>query len=238
MPTTIAALTREHVDASSSPSRKGHRPATVSQRFRSLQQFFKWLKDDGEVKQSPMANIRPPHVPRNRRRSSATTTSSVSWPRPAAMASTSDATLLIQDEAFPTARAAGFRQDHRQRHERGGCNGEDPSAPRPPESAGPAAQSWRCDGGTSRPITASLRRCGESDRGRGPAMWIVRFRRAQGVRRGNEGGGMSPDRCRSGAPVFGPTTYAEAHRYAAASLRALLRERRCGRPAHPWGSTG
>ena len=41
----------------------GMRPATLSQRFRSLQQFFKWLAAEGEIEGSPMATIRPPHVP-------------------------------------------------------------------------------------------------------------------------------------------------------------------------------
>ena len=37
--------------------------ATVSQRFRSFQQFFKWLASDGVIPSSPMANMQPPHVP-------------------------------------------------------------------------------------------------------------------------------------------------------------------------------
>ena len=39
------------------------RPATLSQRFRSLQQLFKWLAAEGEIDGSPMATMRPPHVP-------------------------------------------------------------------------------------------------------------------------------------------------------------------------------
>lgn len=41
----------------------GMRPATLSQRFRSLQQFFKWLADEGEIERSPMATMRSPQVP-------------------------------------------------------------------------------------------------------------------------------------------------------------------------------
>lgn len=64
MPTTVAALTREHVESFLiALQAKGHRPATVAQRFRSLQQFFKWLKEEGEIRESPMANMSPPHVP-------------------------------------------------------------------------------------------------------------------------------------------------------------------------------
>ncbi len=37
--------------------------ATVAQRYRSLQQFFRYLVDEGEIKVSPMANMHPPHIP-------------------------------------------------------------------------------------------------------------------------------------------------------------------------------
>ncbi len=64
MPTTVAAVHREHVESFLIDLReRGHRPATVSQRFRSLQQFFKWLADEGEIRESPMARMKPPHVP-------------------------------------------------------------------------------------------------------------------------------------------------------------------------------
>jgi site-specific recombinase XerD len=42
---------------------RGQRPATLANRYRSLQQFFKWLVDEGELASSPMANLKPPHVP-------------------------------------------------------------------------------------------------------------------------------------------------------------------------------
>jgi site-specific recombinase XerC len=42
---------------------RGHKPASASQRFRSLQQYFKWLVLEHEIAASPMANMRPPHVP-------------------------------------------------------------------------------------------------------------------------------------------------------------------------------
>lgn len=38
-------------------------PATVAKRYRSIQQFCKWLEQEGEVAVSPMAKMRPPHVP-------------------------------------------------------------------------------------------------------------------------------------------------------------------------------
>jgi len=39
------------------------KPATASVRYRALQQFFKWLVEEGEIKENPMARMRPPRVP-------------------------------------------------------------------------------------------------------------------------------------------------------------------------------
>jgi len=64
MPTASAGVRREHVEAYLVDLHdRGHRPATVAQRFRSLQQFFKWLREEGEVAESPMAHMRQPAVP-------------------------------------------------------------------------------------------------------------------------------------------------------------------------------
>ncbi len=38
-------------------------PATVAKHYRSLQQLFRWLEDDGEIPASPMARMKPPEVP-------------------------------------------------------------------------------------------------------------------------------------------------------------------------------
>jgi site-specific recombinase XerD len=60
----LTELRREHVEAFLVELRdKGQRPATLANRYRSLQQFYKWLLEEGEIKSSPMANMRPPHVP-------------------------------------------------------------------------------------------------------------------------------------------------------------------------------
>jgi len=64
MPLDVADLAREHIEHFLvSLHERGLRPATVSQRHRSLQQFFRWLAEEGEIRASPMANMRPPHVP-------------------------------------------------------------------------------------------------------------------------------------------------------------------------------
>jgi integrase/recombinase XerC len=39
------------------------KPTTVAFRYRSLQQFTKWLAEEGEVEADPMAGMTPPHVP-------------------------------------------------------------------------------------------------------------------------------------------------------------------------------
>lgn len=64
MPLTPSAIRREHIESYLvALHERGHRPATVAQRFRSLQQFFRWLRDEGEIPESPMAKMRAPGVP-------------------------------------------------------------------------------------------------------------------------------------------------------------------------------
>jgi site-specific recombinase XerD len=64
MPTEVAKLTREHVEAFEERLfESGKSPSTVANRHRSLQQFFRWLEDDGEITRSPMVKMRPPKVP-------------------------------------------------------------------------------------------------------------------------------------------------------------------------------
>lgn len=64
MPTAVTAVTREHIEAYLVERiEAGHAPATVAKEYRSLQQFWKWLVDDGEIPASPMARMSPPAVP-------------------------------------------------------------------------------------------------------------------------------------------------------------------------------
>ena len=64
MPTDVAAIRREHVEAFLvALSDSGNRPATVANRYRSLQQVFRWLAGEDEIRDSPMARMRPPAVP-------------------------------------------------------------------------------------------------------------------------------------------------------------------------------
>lgn len=63
MPTDVAKITREHIETFIAGQVARNAPATAAQRFRSLQQFFKWLESEGEVTTSPMARMRAPAIP-------------------------------------------------------------------------------------------------------------------------------------------------------------------------------
>jgi len=63
MPTGVANIRREHVEAFIADLLQRLKPATASNRYRALQVFFKWLVEEGEIRASPMANMKPPHVP-------------------------------------------------------------------------------------------------------------------------------------------------------------------------------
>ncbi len=63
MPTDVAHIRREHVEAWIASLLDRWKPATASNRYRSLVQFFKWLAEEGEITDSPMRNMRPPLVP-------------------------------------------------------------------------------------------------------------------------------------------------------------------------------
>lgn len=63
MPAEVGSIRREHVEAYIEHLLARWRPATAAVRYRSLQQFFRWLVDEGEITTSPMARMRPPKVP-------------------------------------------------------------------------------------------------------------------------------------------------------------------------------
>lgn len=63
MPTAASAIRREHVETYVAEMTERLSAATVAKHYRSLQQLFRWLVDDGEIEASPMARMRPPHVP-------------------------------------------------------------------------------------------------------------------------------------------------------------------------------
>ena len=63
MPASVESLRREHVEAFIDDLLSRFKPSTAANRFRSLQQFFKWLTEEGEIPQNPMTRMRPPKVP-------------------------------------------------------------------------------------------------------------------------------------------------------------------------------
>jgi site-specific recombinase XerD len=63
MPMDVANIRREHVESLIRDLLVGHKPATVSLRYRALQVFWKYLVDEGEIRESPMARMTPPIVP-------------------------------------------------------------------------------------------------------------------------------------------------------------------------------
>jgi site-specific recombinase XerD len=63
MPTAATAITRDHLEAYLADLTDRVSPATVAKHYRSMQQLFRWLVDDGELARSPMERMRPPAVP-------------------------------------------------------------------------------------------------------------------------------------------------------------------------------
>lgn len=62
MPTRAGAVKREHVEAFIGHVLDTRAAATARQRFASLQQFFKWLEEEGEVERNPMGRMKPPTI--------------------------------------------------------------------------------------------------------------------------------------------------------------------------------
>ena len=63
MPQDVANITREHIESFITRLLDRWKPATANNRFRGIQSFFKWLADEGEIPESPMARMKPPRVP-------------------------------------------------------------------------------------------------------------------------------------------------------------------------------
>lgn len=63
MPTRVPAIAREHVEAFLIDVGERNAPSTVGTRFRGLQALFKYLVEEGELRESPMRNMRAPKAP-------------------------------------------------------------------------------------------------------------------------------------------------------------------------------
>jgi integrase len=70
MPTDVSSIRREHIEAfiehlqHTAPGRSGagHKSATVSIAYRTLNTFWRWLVDEEEVRRSPMERMKRPRV--------------------------------------------------------------------------------------------------------------------------------------------------------------------------------
>lgn len=63
MPQDVASIRREHIESYVADCLTRYAPATANQRYRSLQQLFRWAVDEGEVSENPMRRMKPPTVP-------------------------------------------------------------------------------------------------------------------------------------------------------------------------------
>ena len=63
MPTQVEHITREHLETFITELLGKWKPATANNRYRGLQSYFKWLVEEGEIRVSPMVNMKPPKVP-------------------------------------------------------------------------------------------------------------------------------------------------------------------------------
>jgi site-specific recombinase XerD len=65
MPRTVANIHREHVEAFLHDMLhvQHYKPSSVLNRYKGIQAFFAWLKEEGEITETPFAKMRPPSVP-------------------------------------------------------------------------------------------------------------------------------------------------------------------------------
>ncbi len=62
MPTELPCIRREHVESFIVDILTRYTPGTAANRYRSLQQYFKWCVEEGEIRESPMRNMKPPKL--------------------------------------------------------------------------------------------------------------------------------------------------------------------------------
>jgi site-specific recombinase XerD len=65
MPTAVATIRREHVEAFLVWMGESYKPASVRNRYTGIRQFFDWCAEEGEITETPMRNIGPPPIPEN-----------------------------------------------------------------------------------------------------------------------------------------------------------------------------
>jgi site-specific recombinase XerD len=65
MPTAVASIRKEHVEAFLAWMAKNYKPASCRNRYTGFRRFFAWCLEEGEVTESPMRNIDPSPIPEN-----------------------------------------------------------------------------------------------------------------------------------------------------------------------------
>ncbi len=63
MPIAPAAIHREHVEAFVTDLLEHWKPATAHNRYRGCHAFFRWLVEEGEIRDNPMERMKPPRLP-------------------------------------------------------------------------------------------------------------------------------------------------------------------------------
>ncbi|MEX0630165.1 MAG: tyrosine-type recombinase/integrase [Chloroflexota bacterium] len=63
MPTDVAAMRREHLEAFIEDQLARWKPATAANRYSGIRPFFTWLVEEGELRESPMIHMRKPRLP-------------------------------------------------------------------------------------------------------------------------------------------------------------------------------
>ncbi len=58
MPTDVAKLRRQHVEAFIAHLLESRKPATAANRYRALSAFFRWCLEEDEIRDSPMKAMR------------------------------------------------------------------------------------------------------------------------------------------------------------------------------------
>ncbi|HEY3060346.1 MAG TPA: tyrosine-type recombinase/integrase, partial [Chloroflexota bacterium] len=62
MPLVVANLTREHIEMWLADVLERRSAGTAETRYRGAKSFFDWLLEEGEIKRSPMVNVKRPQV--------------------------------------------------------------------------------------------------------------------------------------------------------------------------------
>jgi site-specific recombinase XerD len=63
MPTEVDKITREYVEGFLADQVTRLKASSARSRYASIRQFFRWLVEEGEIGESPLARMRPPAVP-------------------------------------------------------------------------------------------------------------------------------------------------------------------------------